>query len=351
MDRISIHALREEGDAAEPHRGRYCGYFYPRPPRGGRLFQDAQGPLKGGISIHALREEGDISFRSLLWEHVKFLSTPSVRRATDNSQNVPRAAKFLSTPSARRATGAAIDRIHRGLKFLSTPSARRATAAAIHGRGLAGFLSTPSARRATSQDRPAPRPDPDFYPRPPRGGRQTRIFASTARLRISIHALREEGDPALKNPVAPSLYFYPRPPRGGRRGCVSPATRSKQISIHALREEGDLLIFKPCAPAFKISIHALREEGDRADRQHFQNKRISIHALREEGDDVHRRQAIPGIYFYPRPPRGGRQPGHGCALRRITFLSTPSARRATHPPVHPRCRCAISIHALREEGD
>ena len=33
------------------------------------------------------------------------------------------------------------------------------------------------------------------------------------------------------------------------------------------------------------------------------------------------------------------------------FLSTPSARRATgRERVHPRCK-AISIHALREEGD
>ena len=35
---ISIHALREEGDAT-PAFGRSClSYFYPRPPRGGRHF-------------------------------------------------------------------------------------------------------------------------------------------------------------------------------------------------------------------------------------------------------------------------------------------------------------------------
>ena len=55
--------------------------------------------------------------------------------------------------------------------------------------------------------------------------------------------------------------------------------------------------------------------------------------------------------FYPRPPRGGRP------ARRMTwrccrrFLSTPSARRATigRPPVFESKE--ISIHALREEGD
>ena len=34
-------------------------------------------------------------------------------------------------------------------------------------------------------------------------------------------------------------------------------------------------------------------------------------------------------YFYPRPPRGGRQELTACIVRRDLFLSTPSARRAT----------------------
>ena len=80
----------------------------------------------------------------------------------------------------------------------------------------------------------------DFYPRPPRGGRP-RAFRKTFYLhRISIHALREEGDVgrclvvwtakisihALREegdqdiPLVPLIddNFYPRPPRGGRRG-------------------------------------------------------------------------------------------------------------------------------------
>ena len=38
-----------------------------------------------GISIHALREEGDLDVRGALAEYIKFLSTPSARRATDFS--------------------------------------------------------------------------------------------------------------------------------------------------------------------------------------------------------------------------------------------------------------------------
>ena len=104
---------------------------------------------------------------------------------------------------------------------------------------------------------------------------------------ISIHALREEGDPAPAPPALPPHNFYPRPPRGGRRdlrkvadgkpkGFLSTpsarrATLQKQplhlcgsISIHALREEGDEEAEPADVEADDISIHALREEGDRA---------------------------------------------------------------------------------------
>ena len=77
--------------------------------------------------------------------------------------------------------------------FLSTPSARRATQTLARRFPHLAFLSTPSARRATKvSDRCC------YY------------------LKISIHALREEGDQAC--------------PRRNDDG---------HISIHALREEGD----------------------------------------------------------------------------------------------------------------
>ena len=102
------------------------------------------------------------------------------------------------------------------------------------------FLSTPSARRATCCLRERSIPTRNFYPRPPRGGRPAVRSAVSADIRISIHALREEGDvffvvaehhhaaflstPSARRatwrrcglPTACS-YFYPRPPRGGRQ--------------------------------------------------------------------------------------------------------------------------------------
>ena len=57
------------------------------------------------------------------------------------------------------------------------------------------------------------------------------------------------------------------------------------------------------------------------------------------------------FYFYPRPPRGGRQIGECHLIQRIEFLSTPSARRATMIKSSQKAVKSISIHALREEGD
>ncbi len=101
----------------------------------------------------------------------------------------------------------------------------------------------------------------DFYPRPPRGGRQLHITQRTK----------------------PNDNFYPRPPRGGRPSNGGDVRRNGKISIHALREEGDDGV---CIRglAGDISIHALREEGDRDMLCDLDHSVISIHALREEGD-------------------------------------------------------------------
>ena len=56
---ISIHALREEGDLVTPVHTAVAWNFYPRPPRGGRRTGMQHCSFSGSISIHALREEGD----------------------------------------------------------------------------------------------------------------------------------------------------------------------------------------------------------------------------------------------------------------------------------------------------
>ena len=146
------------------------------------------------ISIHALREEGDPS-------HPPHLPLPAISIHALREEGDP---SFFDR------------RYHNG-RFLSTPSARRATSA------------TPRTSRSRCH----------FYPRPPRGGRLAEYAFAKHLPEISIHALREEGDPAFQfaglrylkflstpsarratssraRPCSIPCYFYPRPPRGGR---------------------------------------------------------------------------------------------------------------------------------------
>ena len=80
---ISIHALREEGDDDHPARGTDRRYFYPRPPRGGRLWRRIYHtsvenfyprPPQGGRHLERLTDA----------VNGIFLSTPSARRATNS---------------------------------------------------------------------------------------------------------------------------------------------------------------------------------------------------------------------------------------------------------------------------
>ena len=169
--KISIHALREEGDACPPMLFPCSWYFYPRPPRGGRPgIQMLQlqvcyfypRPPRGGRPISRAGQ-------SLQTSH--FYPRPPRGGRPDSPAHQLTTHTFLPTPSARRATPKA-DGSHRSRRFLSTPSARRATVAYVIGRGLPDisihalreegdaqanalalqemqFLSTPSARRAT----------------------------------------------------------------------------------------------------------------------------------------------------------------------------------------------------------
>ena len=168
------------------------------------------------ISIHALREEGDSRQRSPSPSSSSFLSTPSARRATGIFPPAHSlSGNFYPRPprGGRRAVASSTPpptnfyprpprggrRSSRAMrpppsKFLSTPSARRATHRQKVRAPCKQFLSTPSARRATINHPPGNGQPRNFYPRPPRGGRPG---SSPVRLRQS--------------------YFYPRPPRGGRR--------------------------------------------------------------------------------------------------------------------------------------
>ena len=258
---ISIHALREEGDSSSLPPLRSPHHFYPRPPRGGRLVAPTSVCAVWPFLSTPSARRATIKIWVVVSTPKLFLSTPSARRATRLLCRHRHRHQFLSTPSARRAThengghlrshpisihalreegdtlqpdGGRLSAISihalreegdrkifdiptATMQFLSTPSARRATTLKkIIIYFFVGFLSTPSARRATHLPRSWHLAAANFYPRPPRGGRQIRRTGHDRRQQISIHALREEGDHAA---------------------CKSGSCRT--ISIHALREEGD----------------------------------------------------------------------------------------------------------------
>ena len=168
-----------------------------------------------------------------------FLSTPSARRATPSSRPFARAsANFYPRPprGGRRQKHCKASVL---THFYPRPprGGRRPMAASVSFRPFhfyprpprggrqhfAGnlpvtcrFLSTPSARRAT-----------------------VLLAVDVAHGLISIHALREEGDRPAPSRLCRHPNFYPRPPRGGRPSAAPDHGKQCLISIHALREEGD----------------------------------------------------------------------------------------------------------------
>ena len=302
---ISIHALREEGDYASRRHGQHRANFYPRPPRGGRPKISHNPTFSSVISIHALREEGD-------WQALLDRADPD-----DFYPRPPRGGRLL--PHKRDFAGPQIS-IHalreEGDAWICAQSKTlthfypRPPRGGRRFPGLVGhlhvlFLSTPSARRATVQ------------------------LAAGPRLRgISIHALREEGDPPAAAPVSSISDFYPRPPRGGRptSGLRTPPT-----------------------PIFLSTPSARRATFDVDDESYKAIFLSTPSARRATWSTVCWPTASPN--FYPRPPRGGRRVKNKIIRETRKFLSTPSARRATTNNQTPARSSEISIHALREEGD
>ena len=213
----------------------------------------------------------------------------------------------------------------------------------------------------------------DFYPRPPRGGRRRAenvvtadtLFLSTPSARrathprfccsgesgISIHALREEGDVCGSPHAGHHKGFLSTPSARRATKVGGHGLQVRRISIHALREEGDLSRMAQNLQQVKfLSTPSARRATCCMVFTSYVGS-ISIHALREEGDSSTDFRWRRCSYFYPRPPRGGRPvPSAFCHVL-SRFLSTPSARRATGRAERTHHARAISIHALREEGD
>ena len=167
---ISIHVLREEDDFVAFRVGSLFGYFYPRPPRGGRPPTPYRIPVptqflstssarrttansmtigeRIKISIHVLREEDDNTSESK-WSihHYFYPRPPRGGRLQTLSQRLSHNHFYPRPPRGGRLLRAHL--LHPGVLFLSTSSARRTTAS--YGNNITIIRN--------------------FYPRPPRGGR------------------------------------------------------------------------------------------------------------------------------------------------------------------------------------
>ena len=131
--------------------------------------------------------------------------------------------------------------------FLSTLSLRRATNNKYTQEGYQPFLSTLSLRRATRARAAEGASARNFYPRSPYGERQIsrelllryQVFLSTLSLRRAT--------PRLIGIDAGSKNFYPRSPYGERQHLRIHHGYQKIISIHALLTESDFV--RPLLPA------------------------------------------------------------------------------------------------------
>ena len=119
-------------------------HFYPRPPRGGRRFLLFFFGEFIEISIHALREEGDALWTISLLASGRFLSTPSARRATDAGWKKIRRTKISIHALREESDPWWMSTTTSLLRFLSTPSARRATRdATTIANGMQNFYPRP----------------------------------------------------------------------------------------------------------------------------------------------------------------------------------------------------------------
>ena len=192
-------------------------YFYPRPPRGGRqLARRLQGVQQGFLSTpSARRATGDV-------DRVEATIDISIHALREEGDDLPcsrylEIQDFYPRPPRGGRQGVQLGDYHT-LKFLSTPSARRATRLIRTMEGFRKYFYP----RPPRGGRPARsglqnQPRGYFYPRPPRGGRPGKCVDWLHFQKISIHALREEGDIDELREIAVEEDFYPRPPRGGRR--------------------------------------------------------------------------------------------------------------------------------------
>ena len=202
VERVKFQSTPSVGRATKAHNGtdKMLEHFNPRPPWGGRPLLDTDCQSLSRISIHALRGEGDDKL--IAFEDKLAISIHALRGEGDDADSIyssqafyfnprppwggrlkiPQTAShlksFQSTPSVGRATTSQV-RPSRVARFQSTPSVGRATKYDDGDFKNRLFQSTPSVGRATTFLRQSGRTCRDFNPRPPWGGRPMLSMSSS----------------------------------------------------------------------------------------------------------------------------------------------------------------------------
>ena len=190
---------------------------------------------------------------------------------------------FLSTPSARRATSVLLFGVQQVLISIHALREEGDDVLPVWCRLWGLFLSTPSARRATFCGGSGGSGWPISIHALREEGDAYEPFHLREKIEISIHALREEGDPLQSPPCALLSNFYPRPPRGGRQSALSQVIAAAQfLSTPSARRATCPLPTTTRSARFLSTPSARRATSDSP--ASWQSCCISIHALREEGD-------------------------------------------------------------------
>ena len=127
--------------------------FYPRPPRGGRLYRADAAKLGVAISIHALREEGDFIQTGIQY-NAQLISIHALREEGDICVLLLRNVVFNFYPRPPRGGRRVRVGDDLALRQISIHALREEgdlSLIAVVAATAIAFLSTPSARRATER--------------------------------------------------------------------------------------------------------------------------------------------------------------------------------------------------------
>ena len=189
--------------------------FYPRSPRGERPLTGQNRPRRTPfLSTLPARGATGIQVAGVV-QHSISIHAP--REGSDAGGHLHLQRRGISIHAPREGSDAGPFRLCRPVILISIHAPREGSDGSELLSALGGMISIHAPREGSDRWRSPPRTaPPNFYPRSPRGERQT-----------------------LADPQHHQHHFYPRSPRGERLQQAQQDTSSALISIHAPREGSD----------------------------------------------------------------------------------------------------------------